>query len=543
MNNFIKKIIEKDLKEKKIKKLHTRFPPEPNGYLHIGHAKSICLNFGLAKKYEGKCNLRFDDTNPNSKNKKYIKYIKKDIKWLGFKWHGATCYSSKYFKILYKYALKLIKKKLAYVDEMSHEEIKYHRGTLNKKGINSPYRNRCISENLSLFEKMKKGYFSEGKACLRAKIDMSSPIILMRDPILYRIKFTKHHKTKNKWCIYPMYDFAHCISDYIEKITHSLCTSEFSENRYLYEWILKNIEVKNKPKQYEFSRLKLEYTVLSKRKIQTLINNNIIKKWNDPRIFTISSLRNKGYTPYSIRKFCNVIGITRKDHMIQMSSLENCIKKELNLKSPRIMAVVDPIKIVITNLPKNHVENINFPNHPNRIDMGFRKSIFSNVIYIEKNDFSENNVNKKYRGLILNGEIRLRYSYIIKCNKVLKNKKNKIIKLLCTYDKTTLNKNPKNRSVKGVIHWLSSINCFIAQFNFYERLFNIKNPDSKKYFLNFINNESIIIKKGYVERGIKNIKEKKRYQFERIGYFYLKKIKNNHVWKFNRIVELKNTKK
>ncbi|MDE5285278.1 MAG: glutamine--tRNA ligase, partial [Buchnera aphidicola] len=370
INNFIYKIINYDLKKNKNLSLHTRFPPEPNGHLHIGHAKSICLNFEIANFYKGKCNLRFDDTNPIQEKIKYIKSIQYDVQWLGYKWHNNIKYTSEYFERLYQYAIELIKKKLAYVDNLTKKEIKEYRGTLTQPGKDSPYRNRNIEENIILFEKMKNGYFSEGEACLRAKINMKSDSLLMRDPILYRIIFTNHHQTNKKWCIYPMYDFSHCLSDSIENITHSLCTLEFQENKKLYNWILKNTNVKNYPKQYEFSRLNLEYTILSKRKLKILIEKGIIKNWDDPRMPTISGLRKKGYTASSIKQFCQKIGVTKQNNLIEISLLESCIKKELNHSAIRTMAVLEPIKIFLYNLNPDHKEIFTVPNHPKNKDMG-----------------------------------------------------------------------------------------------------------------------------------------------------------------------------
>lgn len=548
-NNFLHNIINKDLKKNKNLLLRTRFPPEPNGYLHIGHAKSICLNFEIAKLYNGYCNLRFDDTNPVKENAQYIKSIQRDIKWLGYKWDGNIHYSSEYFLILYKYAKELIKKNLAYVDELTKEEIKEYRGTLKTPGKNSPYRNRSVSENLKLFKKMKKGFFREGTACLRAKINMQSSYIIMRDPVLYRIIFKEHHQTKKKWCIYPTYDFAHCLSDAIEKITHSFCTLEFQDNKKIYNWILKNTSILHYPKQYEFSRLNLEFSILSKRKISILIDKKIINGWNDPRIQTISGLRRRGYTASSIRTFCKKIGVTKQNNLIEFSMLEYCIRNELNKKSVRTMAVLDPIKIFLYNIDDNYVKKLIVPNHPNDPSLGTHEIFFTNTIYIERKDFKEK-YDKKYKRLKIGHEIRLRYSYIIKAEKIKKDKNGNIISLVCFCDLNTLGKKPSNKKNPSVIHWISLKNSFPAEFRIYNPLFNIKNPEQEENFLSFLNPNSLIIKKGFIEINIaKEIKNKISnnianlfFQFERIGYFCIDQIdsKENHLI-FNQTVHLKDS--
>lgn len=537
--NFIQKVILKDLKNnKQISNIKTRFPPEPNGYLHLGHAKSICLNFNLAKQFKGTCNLRFDDTNPKNENVHYINSIKKDIKWLEYTWDNIY-YTSSYFETMYNYAIQLIKKNLAYVDQLTKTDIKNFRGTLTTPGIESPYRNQTIKENLLLFQKMKKGYFKEGEACLRAKIDMKSNFIVMRDPVLYRIIFFQHHQTKNKWCIYPTYDFSHCISDALENITHSLCTLEFQDNRRVYEWILNNIDIDHHTYQYEFSRLKLEYTVLSKRKLNMLVKNKIVNSWEDPRMPTISGLRNRGYTPSSIRTFCEKIGITKQENTIQLSFLESCIRSDLDLKVPRYMAIINPIKIKICNLSDNYQEILKIPNHPKKTNMGYRKSIFSNILYIDKNDFYEHESHLKKK-LTVGKEIRLRYAYVIKAYKIKKDKFNNIDTILCTYDKNTLGVNPKNRKISGVIHWISKENALPSKFFLYEKLFLIQSPDTKKNFLNYINKNSFTIKNGFVEKNILQNKSTTTYQFEREGYFCINKNYNfTDNLTFNRIVTLK----
>lgn len=551
-NNFIYNIVKEDLKKNKFLSLRTRFPPEPNGYLHIGHAKSICLNFELANLHNGDCNLRFDDTNPNKEKIKYINSIKNDIKWLGYQWNKEIFYSSKYFLKLYQYAKELIKKNLAYVDQLTKEQIREYRGTLISPGKNSPYRNRNIKENLELFKKMKEGYFNEGEVCLRAKINMSSPYIVMRDPVLYRIIYTKHHQTKNQWCIYPMYDFAHCISDSIEGITHSFCTLEFQDNKRLYNWILENTSVSHYPKQYEFSRLNLKHSILSKRKIKTLIERKIINNWDDPRIQTISGLRRKGYTPSSIREFCKKIGVTKQNNLIEFSMLEYCIRKELNAKAIRTMAVLDPIKLYLYNIDDNYQEIFTVPNHPKKPELGTHEVIFTNTIYIEREDFKEKH-EKNYKRLKIGTEIRLRYAYIIKAERIEKDIYGNIIQIICFCDLKTLGKKPTNRKNPAVIHWISIKNSYASEFRLYEKLFNIDNPEQEKNFLLFLNPKSIIIKNGFIEKKISekiqqkinNIKTKNKnlfFQFERVGYFCVDLVdskKDKLI--FNRTVSLRDT--
>ncbi|QTM69194.1 glutamine--tRNA ligase/YqeY domain fusion protein [Buchnera aphidicola (Hormaphis cornu)] len=538
-NNFINHIIEQDLKKDNTLKIHTRFPPEPNGHLHIGHAKSIFLNFHIAQLYQGKCNLRFDDTNPNQENSEFIKSIKKDIQWLGFTWDHTVKFTSQYFDKLYQYAIKLIKKNLAYVDQLTKIQIKEYRGTLKKPGINSPFRSRSIEENILLFKQMKEGLIPEGQACLRAKINMSSPFIILRDPVLYRILHSKHHQTLNKWCIYPMYDFAHCIADSLEKITHSLCTLEFQDNRRLYHWILNNLNLKHRPYQYEFARLKLEYNILSKRKLKTLIDNKIVNNWNDPRMPTISGLRNRGYTPNSILQFCNKIGVTKKDSLIELSVLESSIRDDLNTKAMRIMAVITPIKVLIINCPDNFTHTIKVPNHPNQPQLGFRNILFTNQIYIDKSDFSET-PHKKYNRLSIGKTVKLRYGYTITAIKVKKDSLNNIQYILCTYNPESLNIIPKNRKINGIIHWISEKNSMKAKFKLYDKLFNNKNPEIEENFIKHLNKHSLTIKKGFVEKSIIENKIATYFQFEREGYFYLE---NNTLQKnylsFKRIVGLK----
>ncbi len=540
--NFIRQIIDADLAAGKYKTTHTRFPPEPNGYLHIGHAKSICLNFGIAQDYQGKCNLRFDDTNPAKEDIEYVESIKEDVRWLGFEWDGEICYSSDYFDRLYEYALELINKGLAYVDELSADEIREYRGTLTQPGKNSPYRDRSIEENLALFIQMKEGKFAEGKACLRAKIDMASPFIVMRDPVLYRIKFAEHHQTGNKWCIYPMYDFTHCISDAIENITHSLCTLEFQDNRRLYDWVLDNITIEARPHQYEFSRLNLEYAITSKRKLTQLVAEQIVDGWNDPRMPTVSGLRRRGYTPSSIREFCRRIGVTKQENTVEMSTLEFCIREDLNENAPRAMAVLDPVKVVIENFSATIDEVLSMPNHPNRPELGHREVMFTREIYIDRADFREE-ANKNYKRLVLGKEVRLRNAYVIRADRVEKDAEGHIQTIYCSYDPATLNKNPEDgRKVKGVIHWVSAKFAKPAEIRLYDRLFNTPNPGSAEDFLSTINPNSLIIKQGFVEPSLQKAKAEQAYQFEREGYFCLdSKYATEDNLVFNRTVGLRDS--
>ena len=517
-HNFITQIIDEDLASGKHKSVHTRFPPEPNGYLHIGHAKSICLNFGLAKEYNGLCNLRFDDTNPVKEDVEYVDSIKADVEWLGFKWEGEPRYASDYFDALYGYAIELIEKGLAYVDELSPDQMREYRGTLTEPGKNSPYRDRSVEENLALFERMKNGEFAEGTLSLRAKIDMASPFMVMRDPVLYRIKFASHHQTGDKWCIYPMYDFTHCISDAIERITHSLCTLEFQDNRRLYDWVLDNISIERPlPHQYEFSRLNLEGTLTSKRKLLKLVNDSIVDGWNDPRMPTISGLRRRGYTPASLREFCRRIGVTKQDNVVEYSALEACIREDLNENAPRAMAVIDPVRVVIENFEGK--ETLTAPNHPNRPELGERQLPFTKELYIDRADFREE-ANKQYKRLVLGKEVRLRNAYVIKAERVEKDENGEITTIFCTYDPETLGKNPSDgRKVKGVIHWVSAVRNHPAEFRLYERLFTVPNPGAAEEIESVLNPTSLVVKHGFVEQSLANAEPEKGYQFEREGYF------------------------
>ena len=517
-HNFITQIIDEDLASGKHKSVHTRFPPEPNGYLHIGHAKSICLNFGLAKEYNGLCNLRFDDTNPVKEDVEYVDSIKADVEWLGFKWEGEPRYASDYFDALYGYAIELIEKGLAYVDELSPDQMREYRGTLTEPGKNSPYRNRSVEENFALFERMKNGEFAEGTLSLRAKIDMASPFMVMRDPVLYRIKFASHHQTGDKWCIYPMYDFTHCISDAIERITHSLCTLEFQDNRRLYDWVLENISIERPlPHQYEFSRLNLEGTLTSKRKLLKLVNDGIVDGWNDPRMPTISGLRRRGYTPASLREFCRRIGVTKQDNVVEYSALEACIREDLNENAPRAMAVIDPVRVVIENFEGE--ETLTAPNHPNRPELGERQLPFTKELYIDRADFREE-ANKQYKRLVLGKEVRLRNAYVIKAERVEKDANGEITTIFCTYDPETLGKNPADgRKVKGVIHWVSAVHNHPAEFRLYDRLFTVPNPGAAEEIESVLNPTSLVVKHGFVEQSLANAEPEKGYQFEREGYF------------------------
>lgn len=540
--NFIRQIIDEDLAQGKHTQICTRFPPEPNGYLHIGHAKSICLNFGIAKDYSGQCNLRFDDTNPAKEDIEYVESIKRDVEWLGFHWSGDVRYSSDYFDMLFNYAIELISKGLAYVDELTPEQIREYRGTLTSPGKNSPYRDRTVEENLALFEKMRNGEFAEGAACLRAKIDMASPFIVMRDPVIYRIKFAEHHQTGNKWCIYPMYDFTHCISDALEGITHSLCTLEFQDNRRLYDWVLDNISIEAHPRQYEFSRLNLEYAIMSKRKLNLLVTEKIVEGWDDPRMPTISGLRRRGYTAASIREFCKRIGVTKQDNTVEMASLESCIRDDLNENAPRAMAVLDPVKVVIENFPQDESQMITMPNHPNKPEMGSREVPFSREIYIDRADFREE-ANKQYKRLVLGKEVRLRNAYVIKAERIEKDEQGNLTTIYCSYDAETLSKDPQDgRKVKGVIHWVSAAHALPVEIRLYDRLFSVANPGAAEDFLATINPESLVIRQGFVEPGLKLAQAGQPYQFEREGYFCI----DSHYGSaekpvFNRTVGLRDT--
>lgn len=540
--NFIRQIIDEDLASGKHKTVHTRFPPEPNGYLHIGHAKSICLNFGIAQDYQGKCNLRFDDTNPVKEDVEFVESIKRDVQWLGYQWDDQIHYSSDYFEQLYQYAVELIRKGLAYVDELTPEQIREYRGSLTSAGKNSPYRDRSPEDNLALFRKMRDGGFAEGTACLRAKIDMASSFMVMRDPVLYRIKFAEHHQTGDQWCIYPMYDFTHCISDALEGITHSLCTLEFQDNRRLYDWVLDNISIEVHPRQYEFSRLNLEYAVMSKRKLTQLVAENVVESWDDPRMLTVSGLRRRGYTAASVREFCRRIGVTKQDNIVEMASLESCIRDDLNENAPRAMAVLDPVRVVIENLPEGHSEVITMPNHPNRPEMGTREVTFSREVWIDRADFREE-ANKHYKRLVTGKEVRLRNAYVIKAERAVKDEDGNITTIYCQCDTETLSKDPADgRKVKGVIHWVSVSAGLPAEFRLYDRLFSVPNPGAEDDFLSTINPDSLNICHGYVEQSLQNAEASSPYQFEREGYFCADSVYSGpEKLVFNRTVGLRDT--
>ncbi|ASM50079.1 glutaminyl-tRNA synthetase [Pseudoalteromonas espejiana DSM 9414] len=519
-SNFIRTRIDEDLASGKHATTHTRFPPEPNGFLHIGHAKSICLNFGIAKDYDGLCNLRFDDTNPEKEDINYVNSIKEDVQWLGFNWTGDIKYSSNYFDTLYGYAVELIEKGLAYVCFLTADQAREYRGTLKEPGKNSPYRDTSVEENLALFEKMRAGEFKEGECVLRAKIDMASSFMVLRDPIIYRVRFAHHHQTGDKWCIYPMYDFTHCISDALEGITHSLCTLEFQDNRRLYDWVLDNISLECHPQQIEFSRLNLEYTIMSKRKLNDLVVNNFVEGWDDPRMPTIAGLRRRGYTPASIREFCLRIGVTKQENMVEMGMLEACIRDDLNENAPRAMAVLDPVKVVIENYEADKVETLSVANHPNKEEMGRRDVPFTRELYIEREDFREE-ANNKFKRLVLDKEVRLRGAYVIKADRVEKDENGEITTIFCSYDPETLGKNPSDgRKVKGVIHWVSAPESVTGEVRLYDRLFNVPNPAAAEEFETTLNPDSLVVlENAKLEASLASAQPAQGFQFERTGYF------------------------
>lgn len=549
-NHFIRTIIEEDLKSGKHSAIQTRFPPEPNGYLHIGHAKSICLNFGLAYIYDGLCNLRFDDTNPEKENDEYVNAIKEDVEWLGFHWAGEPRFASNYFDQLYDYAVGLIKDGKAYVDDLTPEQIREYRGTLTQAGKNSPYRERSIEENLDLFTRMKNGEFPDGSKTLRLKIDMASGNINMRDPVIYRIRRAHHHNTGDKWCIYPMYDYTHCISDAIEGITHSLCTLEFEAHRPLYDWVLDNIPAPHatRPRQYEFSRLELLYSITSKRKLNQLVADGHVAGWDDPRMPTISGMRRRGYTPEGLRLFAKRAGISKSENIVDMSVLEGAIREELENSAPRMMAVLNPLKVTLTNYDAAQAESRIAPYHPNREDMGSRELSISSTLYIEADDFSENPP-KGWKRLTPGGEVRLRHSYVMKCDEVVKDASGNIVELKCSLDYDTLGKNPEGRKVKGVIHWLSAEYAVPATVRLYDRLFTEPRPDAVRGadgeylpFTNFLNPESVREIQAWVEASANDLPPESRWQFERLGYFVTDR--RDHAQGkpvFNRTVTLKDT--
>lgn len=543
--NFIRQIITEDLKRNKNDgRVHTRFPPEPNGYLHVGHAKSICLNFGIADEFKGGlCNLRFDDTNPEKESVEYTEAIMEDIRWLGYSWEDRLYYASDYFEQLYEYAVHLIKDNKAYVDSHSADEIREHRGTLTEPGRESPYRNRTVEENLDLFTRMRAGEFNEGEHVLRARIDMSSPNINMRDPVIYRIKKAHHHRTGDKWCIYPMYDYTHCISDALEGITHSLCTLEFEDHRPLYDWFLDQLPVPCHPQQIEFARLNLNYTVTSKRKLNELVTEGHVGGWDDPRMPTITGMRRRGYTPTSIRDFCERIGLTKNDTVIDMSVLENCVREDLDKTTRRVMAVLKPLRVVITNYPEGITEELDAPYHPARPEMGSRRVPFSRVIYIEQDDFMEDPPKKFFR-LGPGREVRLRYAYFIRCDEVIKDRDGRIVELLCSYDPETRGGNaPDGRKVKGTIHWVSDEQAFPAKIRLYDRLFTVPDPGRAEDWRSLLNPDSVeIIESALVEPVLAEALPEERFQFERLGYFCVdRRDSSRDCPVFNRTVTLRDS--
>lgn len=543
--NFLEQIIANDIKENKNNgKVHTRFPPEPNGYLHIGHGKSICLNFGLANKYNGKCNLRFDDTNPTKESLEYVNSIKQDVKWLGFDWEDREYYASDYFEKLYEYAVFLIKKSKAYVCEMSAEEISAGRGTPTVPGKESPYRDRPVEESLSIFERMRKGDFPDGSRVLRAKIDMSSPNMHMRDPVMYRIMHAKHHRTGDEWCIYPMYDWAHGQSDYMEGITHSICTLEFENHRPLYDWFLDALEIKeNRPRQIEFARLNLTYTIMSKRKLLELVGGAFVNGWDDPRMPTLSGLRRRGYTPASIRTFSERVGIAKRENVIEVGVLEHCIREDLNKNAPRTMAVLNPLKLIITNYPEGKTEMLSGKLNPEDPDTDYREVPFSREIWIDKNDFMEDPPKKFFR-LSEGKEVRLKYAYIIRCDSFKKDENGDISEIYCTYFPETKSGMQTDKKVKGTLHWVNIADCIEAEIRLYDRLFSVENPDNvgeDEDFKDNLNPESLIITKAFVEPHAKTFKAGDNCQFERTGYFCVDPDTTDKKMVFNRTVTLKDS--
>ena len=536
--NFIQNIIDEDLeKNKEIKRIHTRFPPEPNGYLHIGHAKSICLNFGIAAEYGGLCNLRYDDTNPSKEDLEYVESIEEDVKWLGFDWEDRKYYASDYFEKMYECAEELIKAGKAFVCDLSAEEIRAYRGTLTEPGQESPYRNRSIEENLDLFRRMREGEFPDGSRTLRAKIDMASPNLNMRDPVLYRILRATHHRTGDKWCIYPMYDYAHPISDALEGITHSICTLEFEDHRPLYDWVINNLDLGAKPRQIEFARLDLTNTVMSKRKLRALVEEGVVDGWDDPRMPTISGIRRRGYTPEAIRDFCERIGVAKANSVVDISLLEHCIREDLNAKAPRVMAVLRPLKVIIVNYPEDQVEELPAENNPENPEMGTRMLPFSRELYIEQEDFMEEPPKKFFR-LAPGKEVRLKHAYIIKCENVVKDEKTgEIIELHCTYDSETRSGlGQSNRKVKGTLHWVSAAHAIKAEVRLFDYLFinegeeEVLNPHSLERLSSCM-----------LEPGLKKANPGDKFQFLRQGYFCVDKDSTPEKLVFNRIVSLRDT--
>ncbi len=545
-SDFIRDIVNEDMKTGKHQgRVATRFPPEPNGYPHIGHAKSVCLNFGIAGQYGGTCNLRMDDTDPSGESVEYVESIIRDVKWLGFDWQDRLYYASDYYGRLYDFALRLIAMGRAYVCDLSADEIREYRGTLTQPGKESPYRNRTAEENLSLFERMKAGEFEEGTHVLRAKIDMNSPNVTMRDPIMYRIKKVSHYRTGDSWCIYPMYDFAHCLSDSIEGITHSICTLEFENNRPLYDWFLEALNVTPRPQQIEFARLNLSYTVLSKRKLIELVGKGVVSGWDDPQMPTLSGMRRRGYTPGAIRSFCEKIGVSKNDSLIDMALLENCVREDLNESTPRVMAVLRPLRVVIDNYPEGRVEQFDCPYHPKQAEMGSRKVSFSRVLYIEQDDFMENPPKKFYR-LAPGREVRLRYGYFIKCVSVVKHPDTgEVLEVHCTYDPETQSGfAPDGRKVDATLHWVSAAHSVPAEVRLYDRLFRIADPlGGDADFTEYLNPKSLEVLSGCrVEPSLAKAAPESRFQFERLGYFFVDPVDSrDSALVFNRTVTLRDS--
>ena len=559
-SNFIRSMISKDISSGKHSgRVLTRFPPEPNGYLHIGHAKSVCLNFSLARENNGACNLRFDDTNPEKESQEYVDAIKENIKWLGFKWNGDVRYSSNYFDHLYNLAMQLIQNGKAFVCSLSAEQSREFRGTLTESGKKSPDRNRSIQENLNLFERMRDGEFSDGAYTLRVKIDMESPNINMRDPIIYRIRHARHHQTGDKWCIYPTYDFTHCVSDAIENVTHSLCTLEFEDHRPLYDWILNNLDSDSLrvisdlsdsdmtfvlPQQTEFAKLKLNYTIMGKRKLKEMVEMDLVDGWDDPRLPTLAGMRRRGFTAASIRNFCEIAGVSRSEGTVDLSMLEHCVREDLDQCASRVMCVLNPMKVTIRNIKKGEVENLSLQNHPKNESMGTRTVPFTREIYIDQSDFEENPA-PGFKRLVLGGEVRLRGSYVIKCEEILRDSEGEIIELVCSADRETLGRRPEGRKVKGVIHWVSAVYGQEVSLMLYDRLFMVENPEAKEItdYKEFLNPESLsVVKNCVIEPSAIESRERKHYQFEREGYFIPDiEVKSKEYPVFNRTITLRDS--
>ncbi|HBI21750.1 MAG TPA: glutamine--tRNA ligase [Legionella sp.] len=537
--HFIRQLLTDDLASGKHTSVVTRFPPEPNGYLHIGHAKSICLNFGLANEFSGACYLRFDDTNPIKEDDEYVQAIIEDVRWLGFSWCAMT-HSSDYYQALYDFAVLLIQKNLAYVDSLSMNDIRAYRGTLQEPGRESPYRNRTVDESIDLFARMKAGEFADGTHVLRARIDMQSGNINMRDPVLYRIRHVDHQRTGSDWCIYPMYDYAHPLSDALEKITHSLCTLEFQDHRPLYAWLIEHLPVPAHPIQTEFARLNLSHTVTSKRKLRELVEHNVVAGWNDPRMPTLSGMRKRGYPPAAIRQFCEVIGISRSDSVIDMSILEACVRDALNATAKRALCVLDPIKVVIENYPEGQVQDLTVAFNPNDPDSTTRIMPFSREIFIERSDFMDNPP-KKYFRLSPGTEVRLRHAYVIRCTDVIRDAQGHAIELRCTYDENTLGKNPEDRKVKGVIHWVSAAHAYPVTIYQYDRLFHDPNPAREEDFMQFLNQDSMHVQQALCEPSLATQPLNEVFQFERLGYYCVNQVDETQVTAFHRVVDMKDT--